>query len=183
MGCGEAYAYLLVTEDGKTPDDPWDWHAGPGDYDAWYDVAHVVGREVFRRWSWLLSIEDKLAKLDDPPVDGPYPERDELLMLLQAFAAKLEGLPHVLLDPIKVLEWSWEPGIKQAIAVARDGTCVLERLDAATAYYKRPPLPQSHQRRTPEADARGWGAVVVTGVLAVGGVLWWRRHNRGGEAR
>ena len=56
MSCGKDYAHMLVTEDGKTPDDPWDWFAGPLDYDAWYDVAHRVGREVFRQWSWLLSV-------------------------------------------------------------------------------------------------------------------------------
>ena len=183
MACGDTYAYLLVTEDGKTPDDPWDWYAGPSDYDQWYDVAHVVGREVFRRWNWLLSIEDKLSKLDAPPVDEPYPERDELLTLLQAFATKLEALPHALLEPLEDLDWSWEPGIKKAIQVARDGTCVLERLDAATAYYKRPPLPDSHPKRKPEAAGRGWGAVLVTGVLAVGGVLWWRRRSQGRELR
>ena len=66
MACGDTYAHLLVTEDGKTADDPWDWHAGPGDYDEWYDVAHGIRREVFRRWNWILTIEDKLSKLDDP---------------------------------------------------------------------------------------------------------------------
>ncbi|MCX4244215.1 hypothetical protein [Paraliomyxa miuraensis] len=183
MTCGSTYAHLLVTEDGKTPDDPWDWYAGPTDYDEWYDVAHLVGREVFKRWNWLLSIEDKLAKLDDPQVDGPYPERGQLLTLLKAFATELEALPHVLLDPSSVLELSWEPGIKKAIEVARDGTCVLEQLDAATAYYKRPPLPESRPKRSPVAAGRGWGAVVVTGALAVGGVFWWRRRARGKEAR
>ena len=183
MACGNAYAHLLVTEDGKTPDDPWDWRAGPGDYDEWYDVAHLVGREVFRRWNWLLSIEDKLAKLDDPPVDGPYPERDALLASVQAFANKLEGLPHVLLDPSAVFELSWEPGIKNAIAVGREGTCVLEQLDAAAACYERPPLPDSRTKRKPDAPERRWGAVVMTGALAIGGALWWRRHARRRDAR
>ncbi len=178
MACGSKYAHLLVTTSGKTPDDPWDWYAGPTDYDDWYDVVHLVDREVFRRWSWLLAIEDKLAKLEAPPVDGPYPERDQLLVLLQDFAAKRDGIKHVLLEPLE-LDWSWEPGIRKCIAVAQQGTCVLEQLDGATAHYRRPSLPESQPKRKPDGAAgRGWGAVLMTGALAMGGVLLWRRHTR-----
>lgn len=186
MACGSKYAHLLVTANGKTPDDPWDWYAGPTDYDDWYDVVHVVDREVFRRWNWLLAIEDKLSKLDDPPVEGPYPQRDQLLYLLQDFATKRDDIKHVVLEPLE-LTWTWEPGIRKCIATARDGTCVLEMLDAATTYYQRPPLPESAPKRRPgtgttggagEEPSGGLGGVLMTGALAVGGVLLWQRHKR-----
>lgn len=185
MTCGSKYAHLLVTAGGKTPDDPWDWYAGPTDYDDWYDVVHTVDREVFRRWNWLLAIEDKLSKLDEPPVDGPYPQRDQLLYLLQDFATKRDDIKHVILEPLE-LTWTWEPGIRKCIGTARDGTCVLEMLDAATTYYQRPLLPESAPKRKPGTGASGGsedaggglGGVLMTGALAVGGVLLWRRHKR-----
>ena len=190
MSCGKDYAHMLVTEDGKTPDDPWDWFAGPLDYDAWYDVAHAVGREVFRRWNWVLSIEDKLSKLDDPHPSEPYPERDQLLYLLGEFSKALDELGHVLVEPIANPEWTWEPAIRRAVAAAREGTCVLEQLDAATTYYQRPPLPQAQPSRKPGSGKNddggeasgGLGAVLMTGALALGGVLLWRRHKQKGAA-
>ena len=186
MACGSSYAKLLVTEDGKTPDDPWDWFAGPLDYDAWYDVAHAIGREVFRRWNWVLSIEDKLSKLDNPQPSEVYPERDQLLYLLTEFSKALDELGHVLVDPILHPEWTWEPAIRRAIAAARDGACVLEQLDAATEYYDRPPLPQAQPPRKPgtgktdpddDKSGGGLGGVLMTGALVIGGVLLWRRHK------
>ncbi|MCX4244216.1 hypothetical protein [Paraliomyxa miuraensis] len=187
MTCGSSYAHLLVTEDGKTPADPWTWPPTIFDYDEWYDVAHAVAREVFTRWNWLLAIENDLATMDEPPVPGPYPERDQLLFLLQDFAQKLDEVKHPL-NPFDFDGLSWEPSIREAIAVAEDGTCVLEMLDAAAAYYQRPPLPESHPEREPDSGdgpgddddqaGGGLGGVLMTGALAVGGVLLWRRHKR-----
>ena len=191
--CGKKYAHLLVTEDGKTPSDPWSWFAGPMDYDAWYDVAHRVGREVFRQWSWLLSVEDKLAKLDDPHPAEPYPRRDHLVFLLEAFEQALGQLGHVLVEPVKNPEWTWEPAIRRAIAAARDGACVLETIDEAIAYYQRPaPRPAERPKESTKSSGRsgsssrpetgGWGSALLTSALALGGVLWWRRRrNQGGE--
>ena len=186
MTCGASYAHMLVTVNGKTPDDPWDWFAGPLDYDEWYDVAHAVGREVFRRWNWVLSIEDKLSKLDDPTPSEPFPERDQLLYLLGEFSKSLDDLGHVLVEPITHPEWTWEPAIGRAIAAGREGTCVLKMLDAATEYYERPPLPQAQPSRKPgtgktnteDKTGGGLGGVLVTGALAIGGVLLWRRHKQ-----
>lgn len=187
--CGQTYAHLVVTEDGKTPSDPWSWFAGPMDYDA----AHRVGREVFRRWSWLLSVEDKLAKLDDPYPAEPYPRRDHLVFLLESFEQALGQLGHVLVEPVKNPEWTWEPAIRRAIAAARDGACVLETIDEATAYYQRPP-PQRPERPTKSTPSGGhgsssrpatggWGSALLTGALTLGGALWWRtRRNRRGES-
>lgn len=186
MTCGSSYTHLLVTKDGKTPADPWTWPPTVFDYDEWHDVAHVVAREVFLRWDWLLAIEGDLAKMDEPPVPGPYPERDQLLFLLQSFADRLEGVQHVLLESLDANGISWEPSIREAIATAEDGTCVLEMLDAAATYYQRPPLPERHPEREPgsgdvgsgggdEADG-GLGGILMTGALAVGAVLLWRRH-------
>ena len=193
--CGKKHAHLLVTEDGKTPSDPWSWFAGPMDYDAWYDVAHRVGREVFRQWSWLLSVEDKLAKLDDPHPAERFPRRDHLVFQLGSFEQALGELGHVLVEPVKNPEWTWEPAIRRAIAAARDGTCVLETIDEATAYYQRPPpqVPErpadpkpSRGRKTSSSrrETGGWGSTLITGALALGGALWWRRrrNNRGGGA-
>lgn len=186
MTCGNDYTHMLVTEDGKTPGDPWDWFAGPLDYDAWYDVAHVVGREVFRRWNWLLSIEDKLSKLKDPEPGDVYPERDQLLYLLGEFATVLDDLGHVLMDPFTHPEWTWEPAIRRAIAAAQDGLCVLEKIDEATEHYQQPPLPQAQPSRKPgtgkpdtgdDKSGGGVGGVLMTGALAVGGLLLWRRHK------
>ncbi|MCX4240196.1 hypothetical protein [Paraliomyxa miuraensis] len=194
MTCGSSYAHLLVTEDGKTPADPWSWPPTIFDYDEWYDVAQAVGREVFLRWDWLLAIENNLAKMDEPPVDGPYPERDQLLFLLQDFAAKLDEVKHPL-NPFDVDGLSWEPSIREAISAAEDGTCVLEHLDAAAAYYQRPPLPERHPEREPDTGDDGsgdddqaggdLGGVLMTGAMAVGAVLLWRRHNqrKGRKAR
>lgn len=186
MACGSKYVHLLVTEDGKTPDDPWTWFAGPIDYDEWYDVAYSVRREVFRRWNWILNIEDKLSKLDDPQPAEVYPERDQLLFLLEDFQTKLEQLGHVMIEPVKNPEWTWEPAIRRAISTARDGTCVLEKLDEAANYYQRPPLPKSDPGRKSgsgktrggdESEGGGLGGVLITGLLATGGVLLWQRHK------
>src|SRR5690606_38342838 len=112
------------TEDGKTPADPYTWPPTVFDYDEWHDVAHdKVGREVYQRWDWLLAIENELAKMEVPPVPGPYPERDQLLFLLQNFADRLEGVQHVLLDSLDLDGITWEPSIREAIATAEDGTC------------------------------------------------------------
>lgn len=192
MTCGSTYAHLLVTESGDTPSEPWSWLPTIFGYDEWYDVAHAVGREVFKRWSWLLEIEDGLSKMDAPPVDGPYPERDQLLFLLQDFAKRLEGVKHVLLEQLDLRTQTWEPAIREAIATAQDGTCVLEQLDAATAYYQRPPLPHGPPPIAPEEtddppreegtdDDGGLGGVLMTGALAVGAALLWRRHTRKGR--
>jgi MYXO-CTERM domain-containing protein len=197
MTCGKSYAHLLVTEDGKTPADPWTWPPTVFDYDEWYDVAHTVGREVFQRWDWLLAIEGDLAKMEDPPVPGPYPERDQLLFLLQDFADRLDGVQHVLIESLDPNGLTWESSIREAIATAEDGTCVLELLDAAAAYYQRPPLPNRHPDREPgsgdvasEGDDEaggdpggGLGGILMTGALALGAALLWRRHQRRKEGR
>ncbi len=190
MTCGNKYAHLLVTEDGMTPDDPWEWFAGPMDYDEWYDVSHRVAREVYRRWNWMLAIEDKLSKLDDPQPSEVYPERDLLLEQLLAFQASLEQLGHVAIEPVKHPDWTWEPSIRRAIAAGRDGTCLIEELDKATIYYQRPPLPESQPPRQPKTGKTtgsdnepqgGLGPVLVTGALAAGGFWWWR-HNKKKQA-
>ncbi|MCX4239171.1 hypothetical protein [Paraliomyxa miuraensis] len=186
MICGSSYAHLLVTEDGKTPADPWTWPPTIFDYDEWYDVTHAVAREVFQRWQWLLAIENDLSRMEEPPVPGPYPERDQLLFLLQDFAGKLDGVGHPL-NPFDIDGMSWEPSIREAIAVAEDGTCLLERLDAAAAYYQRPPLPEVHSPPEPDSDdagsgddqaGGGLGGVLMTGALAMGAALLWRRHKQ-----
>ncbi|MCX4239649.1 hypothetical protein [Paraliomyxa miuraensis] len=187
MTCGSTYAHLLVTEDGKTPTDPWSWPPTIFDYDEWYDIAHAVGREVFLRWDWLLAIENELSQMEEPPVPGPYPDRDQLLFLLQDFAKRLDGVRHVLLESIDFNGLTWEASIREAIATAEDGTCVLEQLDAAAAYYQRPPLPERHPERQPDSDDDGSGddqaggdlsGVLMTGALAVGAALLWRRHKQ-----
>lgn len=187
MACGERYKHLIVTKGGQTPADPWEWYAGPLDYDAWYDVAKEIAREVFRRWHWLLSIEEKLKKAEDPQPSTPYPKRDQLTFMLREYNDKLDGLSHVLVDLVDVTEWTWQPAIGRAIAVARDGTCVLEMLDEATAYYERPPAPTTNPGRRPgsgtpndeepASTSGGWGSVLVTGGLIVGAIAL-VRHKR-----
>ncbi len=181
MACGSTYTHLLRTEDGKTPDDAWDWFPGPFDYDAWYDVAHLVGREVFRRWDYVLSIEAKLSKMANPHPNAPYPERDQLLFLVKDFAKVLDDLGHPAVEALTPLEVSWQPVIEAAIGVGRDGVCVLEQLDAAAAYYEQPPLPDRGPRHPPKRGATTeggkTGGAIVTGVVLVGGYLWWRRRN------
>ena len=39
MTCGSTYSHMLVTEDGKTPADPWSWPPTIFDYDEWY-IGH-----------------------------------------------------------------------------------------------------------------------------------------------
>jgi MYXO-CTERM domain-containing protein len=190
MTCGSSYAHLLVTEDGKTPADPWTWPPTIFDYDEWYDVAHAVGREVSKRLDWMLAIESDLAKMEEPPVPGPYPERDQLVFLLKDFAEKLDEVTHPL-NPFDIDGVSWEPSIREAIAAAEDGTCMLEMLDTATAYYQRPPLPDSHPPKEPESGKAGSGGddeadggvggILMTGALAVGGLLLWRHNRRKGR--
>lgn len=187
MRCGAKYDHLLVTEDGKTIKEPWTWYPNPMDYDDWYDVAHRVGREVYRRWHWFLSIEDRLSKLENPQPSEPYPERDQLTFMLQGFDGKLDELGHVLIDMVKHPEWTWEPAIQRAIAAAQDGTCVLELLDNAADYYQRPIVPETQSPRQPGTGTLGgdggdpkkssWGSVVITGALVAGGVAWWRKRN------
>ncbi len=183
MACGSTYAHLLRTEDGKTPDEPWDWFPGPFDYDAWYDVAHYVGREVFRRWDYVLATEDRLSKQADPQPNAPYPERDQLLFLVQDFAKKLDDLGHPAVEAVTPAEVTWQPVIDAAIATGRDGVCVLEQLDAAAAYYEQPRLPDRGPRHPPKGglttgDSGGTGGALVTGVVLVGGYLWWRQRNK-----
>ncbi|MCH9681292.1 MAG: hypothetical protein K0V04_07660 [Deltaproteobacteria bacterium] len=181
MACGSTYAHLLRTEDGKTPDDAWDWYPGPFDYDAWYDVAHLVGRDVFRRWDFVLATEDRLSKQADPKPDAPYPERDQLLFLVEDFAKKLDDLSHPAVEALDPTQVTWQPSIEAAIAAGRDGVCVLEQLDAAAKYYEQAPLPDPGPRHPPKRGKTGGGSTtggaIVTGVVLVGGYLWWRRRN------
>lgn len=180
MACGAKYAYMLRTVDGKTPDDPWNLYAGPTDYDEWYDVAHKVGREVFRRWDWVLEIEKSYAALRDAgkptPVPGPYPQRDQVLFLLQDFAQQLEQLKHVLVEGTIDLDWTWEPGTRKAIEVATLGTCVLEQLDDAAAYYKKKPLPKPEDQHKPDEPSLG-GVLVTLGMLG-GAAYYFKTRGR-----
>ena len=136
-----------------------------------------------------MSIEDKLAKLDNPQPAEPYPGRDHLVRLLESFQASLGELGHVLIEPVKNPEWTWEPAIRRAIAAARDGACVLEQIDEATTYYERPP-PQPRggttvaptgsrsSRSIPRDVPNGWGSVLITSALGIGGALWWRKRKK-----
>jgi hypothetical protein len=177
MTCGDAYRYLLVTEDGKTPLDPWDWYPGPLDYDEWRDVARKIDREVFRQWHWLLAVEDKIRSLPSPPVDAPYPERDRLRQMLADFAAKVAALSHPAVELVTPGSFTWEPDVRQAIEAGEAGTCVLEELDAAVAYYKHTPLLSAHPKKGPPKKPSWLKQIAVVGVLG-GGLYWWRKRKR-----
>ncbi|MCH9680259.1 MAG: hypothetical protein K0V04_02405 [Deltaproteobacteria bacterium] len=183
MACGSTYAHLLRTEDGKTPDDPWDWYPGPFDYDEWYDVAHYIGREVWRRWDFILATEDRLAKKAGPGPKTPYPERDQLLFLVEEFGRAIDKLGHPAVEALTPTEVTWQPMVDAAIAVGRDGVCLLEQLDEAARYYEQEPLPDRGarhppKRRQPGASGGSTSGALVTGVLLVGGVVWWRHRNK-----
>lgn len=191
--CGSSYAWMLVTESGATPSKPWEWYAGPIDYDEWRDVAYRVQKEVFRKWNYLLATEEKLQQFAEAnpgelTISGPYPEREQLLFLLQEFDKEIKKVPHVLVElATGVTRWTWEPSIRQAISAGRDGTCVLELLDAAMAYYQEDPLPTTQPPRKPgsgdetdksESDSGGIGGALVTLLGAGVGIYLWRRHKK-----
>lgn len=182
MTCGDKYRYLLVTSDGHTPEDPWSWYAGPGDYDRWYDVTQNIRREVFKRWDWVLSVEDKLSKMESPDPKEVYPKRDQVLWLLQDFAKRLDDLHHVLVEPVADLTWTWEPGINKAIWIATDGACLMEQLDDAVTYYGRPLLPEPAPNKKGEGKKEnaggGYGGAVVTLGLLAGAAYWIRKKAR-----
>lgn len=192
---GSKYKHLLVTRDGKTPKDPFNWFGDPDDYDAWYDVVDEIGEDVFDRWNRMLHVEDELASkpLDPKGPQGVYPHRDLILELLLNFKKDWDDIPHVVMEPFDV-DWehplgnlTWEPGIRNSIAVAERGTQLMEGLDEAVEYYGRSPLP------APVAPAEGADKLkkeqeekkepgIGSALLAIGGVVggWfvWKRWPR-----
>src|SRR5574338_781008 len=133
MPCGAKYAKeFLVTESKATPTKPWDWFPGPDDYDEWYDVIGKVERAVRRKWEYLLKLEELLAKMEQPPVSEPYPERVLIETKLAEFVAQTEqvhGVLRELAESAAKGEWSWETSIRRAIEAGETGCCVLELID------------------------------------------------------
>lgn len=193
--CGQSYATMLVTEDGKTPDSPWNVFAGPTDYDEWRDVAKKIGAEVYRRWDWMISVEKRLkAEFEEAGRSAeatPYPERGQVKFMLTAFDEKLEDLSHPILE-VAALDFTWEPSVRKAIDVGRDGTCMLEMLDKAVRFYEETPLPSTSPPREPgtgktegRGDKDGLGVLLVAGmvILGVGGAAWVQMKHRAKPAR
>lgn len=116
MACGDSYARILRTADGRTPADPCEsW--GPlcltGSYDGWYvTVSSVVAREVKRRIEVLSR------------ANGPIP--GDLRSRLDDFFVRLEELPSSSITAPFTLD---RPLIDSAIAVGREGLCLMEILD------------------------------------------------------
>ncbi len=172
MACGETYRYLLRTADDKTPEDPWSFFPGVLDYDDWYDVAQSVGRLVLRSWTFLQTVEKEMADAAAPAVEEPYPKRAQLVFLHNQFVEALNELSHPLWEMAQPWELTWEPVTRKAIKVGEDGTCVLEEIDAALAYYKETPLPDSTRR--PDAEESSGG--LVTAALLLGAGYWGYRR-------
>lgn len=191
MACGQKYAAMLRTKDGATPSDPWGLVPTAWDYNDWWEIAHDIGREVMKRWEWVLSIEDKLSKLRDAglpvPVEGAYPERDALLFMLQQFTERLDKLRHVALQSIVPDGITWEQSILTAVSVGQEGACLLEMMDAAAVYYKRPSLPTvggGHSGPGGGGDDKpegGIGGILAT-VGLLGGALYYLRRRGKGKA-
>ena len=190
MACGDKYASMLVTESGLTPNKPYEWWAGPEDYDEWVDVVGNVQRELLRRWTYLLDTERKLSEMAEPPVAGPYPERDQLESIMKDFVDQAEGVHGVLREFVETavnLEFTWENSIRKAVETGRTGTCVLELIDNAVAYYGRPELPSSFVTREPgtgDEEGGGGGEPGIGGSLVtlalIGGTAYylWKRKKR-----
>lgn len=191
MSCGSKYASLLVTEDGKTPDDPYNVFPGPTDYDEWYDVTRKVEKEVYRKWRFMVAIEKRLSEMDLPDGVEGYPERDRLLQMLIEFGNDMKDVRHVLIESVNGFDFTWGESVDKAIAVGQEGTCLMEEIDEATKYYKETPIPTIQPARKPgsgkfdvqddedkkEDDSSGF----LVGLMAlgmIGGGAWlWRKHS------
>lgn len=178
MACGDKYRHLLKTVDGRGPSNPCWAFCGVGDYDETRDVLLEIAAQVWKRWEYVLSTEAKLEAMpvDKRPVASVYPERDQVLFLVQDFAKKLEANPHPLIESANIGELTWSPAVARAWAAAEDGICVMERLDDVAAYYDAKPLPGPTGKTTPA------GGIGVVGWAALGLGAWWLISRRRSDA-
>lgn len=165
--CGDKYRNLLRTSDGRSADDPCWAFCGAGDYDRWRDAVLKIANEVWRRWEYVLQTEQQIEAMPikDRPVEAPYPERAQLLFLVEDFGRQLESIPHPLIEGLKA-EVTWSPSVHRAIAVGEKGLCVMEELDKAAAYYDAKPLPGPHV--PPLAGMGVLGGLVAVAILGGG---------------
>lgn len=177
MACGDKYRHLLKTSDGRGPSDPCWAYCGVGDYDDTRDVLLEIAGQVWKRWEYVLGTEAKLEAMppDQRPVKTAYPERDQVLFLVQDFAKKVEANPHPLVEALSVGDLTWSPAVARAWAASEDGICVMERLDDVAAYYDAKPLPG------PSGKATAPGGIGVLGWVAIGGVAWWLLTRKRGD--
>lgn len=173
--CGDSYAHLLRTASGKGPQDFSEtpaWALLTGEYDEAKAVADKIAGEVRKRW---LRVED-LQRSAENLANGGVP----LAQLLQALPAEMAAywaangeLPWTtwtapLTSDVALVQAAWDS--------AREGTCVMERLDAAIVLMGGVPPPSTKPPQTPPtswwdgliAATVGAGVVVLLGY----GIYW-----------
>lgn len=163
MSCGDKYQHLLVTETGRTPDDPC-WLDSPwciiGESDAWHNVADRVAAQVKLRIGLLGGKDAALS-----------PELNERIAEYRKAYGKLSSSGFIdLLSPDAVL-------IDENIANAREGTCVMElldeRLEAANVPIPEAPTPEVAPDKPSFGTRLLVGSLAIVGVVGVGAFTWW----------
>jgi hypothetical protein len=167
---------LVVTQSGLTPEKPWRSLLGistpsPLEYDEWKVKADDLVSAARKQFYYLGDVESRTSKgTHHPHWNALIDEFNEI----QARAEELPGLIGLLFDPT-------DPGlshkneVNDAVAVAVDAACFIEKVDLAIdAYGIEVPKPGV----TPTApalppDKEGIGVLGFIGALTIaGGVLY-----------
>lgn len=174
--CGKKYMSMVVTQSGLTPEKPWRSFLGINtpsifEYDEWKVLALELSAAAHKQFRYLGEIEARVS-------DGAHhPHWNRLLEesnSIQERAGELPDLIGLHFDPT-------DPGlshkneVNDAVSVAVDSVCFLEKVDLAIdAYGVEVPTPGVTPKSPPEkTDREGMGFLGTVGVLAIaGGVVY-----------
>ena len=166
MACGLDYSSLLRTSEGHTPDDPWDYFPGYGDYYRWLVVVENADAELSRKHDWY---EKTLAQAQTEGRD-PHPREEEIESRLESYRNELDRLPGKARYATLALPWAHEDHVNAEIRIAREATCIMELVDEVVAHYTGLE-PRNTWKKGPPDDGGSVVAVVV-GSIAVLGVAF-----------
>jgi hypothetical protein len=174
LACGEKYKYLIVTASGYTLEDPGSDlpFAGNSMYSEWYDLAHDLAKQAYRRFAELGQIECEAtggANCDTEDASGGhYPRWDALVSINNRMTQKLDDLPGPFFaGPSYGLSRS------QAQSVIKDAVCLMEQADDGILHYGgNVPTTPSFGGAEPGRPMWEWIAFAGGTALAIGGIAY-----------
>lgn len=175
MACGDRFKHRIVTPiNGYTPQNPYGFVALPWDLADWRSLVDTLSLEAARQVDRLKKFETEHAT-EPGKTNGSawYPELEQRLELL---AQRVDSIPSgagVLFQTGPAIESQ----IGNAIAAAKEATCILELAsDALAEYGANVDLPGAEApATTPAAKVNG---LLVLAAIAGGIYLF---HRFGGS--